>query len=368
MTSTPDHAFGIGCFHFGPQPSAPETLTWGQHFTNVETALRDVGAQDVSARYDDELERRRVREPGSSYSSIEDGEGVLPVSAFTRLAFRLPVPAAFQRTVSSSRPVHTTEYTVSISYGYYLPVAFIASETPTDSNPSGGVMVTREFLRDRLQSSNLASFECLGPSPFHADCYLEPREPRDANDQLLECERIRTRAYDVLRFSYDPSAQSATDAREALYDSLEDELSFYYNIFWSERRRYRAWVPIDQLVDDLVDLHSRNGTKAQIKRVATTPKLTGRAFIALARFETDALLEDRELQSSFAATHGAGDTFLKEQTAAEMADRFEFPIAQLSGLVGRFDQRRSGAAERAVLLLGPIIGVIAGALITILLT
>jgi hypothetical protein len=359
-----DFAFGFGCFHFGGRPDRL-SITWGQHFTNVETALRDIGAYDITLSYDDEQEVELMYFGATSTGPLEEGGGIVPPGAFTEISFRLPIHEAFV-SARQRRRLGSMEYQVHMRYGYHQPVAMVVSPRARDPEPSTGVRLTREFLTDRLGASETIRFEFLGPSPFHAECYLIPQGPADSEDVSITAKRTRARGYDLLRFSYDPAALDPETALLAVLEAAEEELSIFYQVEWLNVSRIHAWDRIDSSVEKLVRLHSTRGFRAAVNQLLRIPGLAGQALIEETSFEADLLLGDRALDRSVNETYGHGGTLFEDWIRGAIRDRFTFPTQQVATLISRFEARRAATLERVALLVGPLLGVVVGALLAAL--
>ena len=73
-------------------------------------------------------------------------------------------------------------FQIKIKDSYHLPIALVEIIDPSETpKPSSAVQIVREFLRSEFKriNSDFLRFECLGPSPFHFDCYMVPGEFSD---------------------------------------------------------------------------------------------------------------------------------------------------------------------------------------------
>src|SRR5262249_52983739 len=143
--------------------------------------------------------------------------------------------------------------------------------------------------------------------PFHADCYVLAIPPTEPSASGIQCSRTPQRGYDRLDFLYDPARRSAYEALSVVLEAAEDELALYYNVYWMDRARVRAWDEVESLVDELVLLHSESGVRAWLGQLRRSSGLTGQALILETQFEIDAMQEDAGLRRSFDEVFARGD-------------------------------------------------------------
>jgi hypothetical protein len=365
-----DAAFGIGCFHFGLAPEAPRTTTWGRHWTHVEAALREVGALDINIDYDSDDENLTVLlEDDPPPERLDNGGGVLPPGAYTAISFTLPIPRAFaeEQEGRHHRGQSQPNYHVTIQYGYEMPVAIVISPDPQDPRPSNGVIFSREYLRSRLSDSQLVSFECIGPSPFHAECRFSERPRMDSDDDSIGCTRTPSPGYEDRTYTFDPAALAEESALAKLLSILAVGLSPYYSLLLANINRTDEWYELDALVQKLIDLYSDHGFRPELDRLRHSRGILNTALVAQSRLERRLFYDEQYFVRSLTNLRSGGDERLfADDLDYELTHRFRFPLDQTASLLNRFETRGSAAAERSALYLGPLLGVILGAVLALL--
>ena len=123
------------------------------------------------------------------------------------------------------------KFRIRISQSYHFPFAIIETLNPSkDNDPSNAVRIVREFLEKELtkEKSSFIRFECIGPSPFHLDCFIKPKEPEEDTYWLIEPEESIERGYDKITFYYNSKEiDNSDEALEYLMTSIEDEFGLF---------------------------------------------------------------------------------------------------------------------------------------------
>ena len=176
--------FGIGCFNFGIKRLPPFKLTGKQYIADLKSSLELIPSiSNIKIDVDESFESidTEVTEP---IQSIEDDFGFFPspMSSF-RLQFNIFIPFRIQKELHSRKVRANTEnFRVYTKTAYHFIVTYVELlDSLNDCTPSDGVIVVREFLKKQFKEikSNIR-FECLGPSPFHADFFIKPGRDKDS--------------------------------------------------------------------------------------------------------------------------------------------------------------------------------------------
>ena len=206
--------FGIGCFHFGVKKSPPFTLQGSEYLETLRNQLEGIPNVDqitIDSYLDFEDTSLELDEP---LSSINASYGFFPSPACgLDIGFEIYIPHRLQSQLASfGRKLFTcTErFRVFIRNPYFFPITFVEAIEPTgDCQPSDGVVVVREFLKNHFEESKPdgIGFDCLGPSPFHADFFLQSGMTSDQeyDNNGFHCEPTYHRGYDRMDFLFDPS-------------------------------------------------------------------------------------------------------------------------------------------------------------------
>lgn len=173
-------SFGVGCLHFGfsgralegeynPKQYVDDVRDFLSTYPNVEKIqapdLESTMAKGESFQFDDRGE-------------IACGYGITPWPRNWLLEFTIDVPERIQNEIWESfwrrpRNIEARKYRVSIHYAGELPVAFVSGVDGNLTQPSEAVVLIREYLIKYKPDGSSVEFQILGPSPFHADFYIE---------------------------------------------------------------------------------------------------------------------------------------------------------------------------------------------------
>lgn len=204
-----EKSFGIGCFHFGIRKKAPFKYKDSDYIRELQISLSKIPNLDnLKLHYDNSLEDDVGGEPiDENLPNLKDDVGYYPQIPHLDLEFDLYIPLRVQAELchTEEKLIHTfTErFKVRIFQSYYFPVSVVETLSPTKPNsPSKGIQIVREFLNRELavDKSPYIRFECIGPSPFHLDCYILPKK-RDTDEfWLLETVELIESGYDKVFF------------------------------------------------------------------------------------------------------------------------------------------------------------------------
>ena len=264
----------------------------------------------------------------------------------------------------------TEKFRIHTYLEYHAPVAFVELIDGQESHsPSTAVRVVREYLQaevDRM-SSNLA-FVFMGPSPFHANLWVEGYSTPNENSSFFECKILNKFGYaDVTFRCCVENAQFKERAREILFAELRYELDRFYHILYSNRRDYRGWDTIQTIADSLFD--SMQDTESRKRLISALVQGRGLSALTLALSKFDAnYIQRQHYADKICRELYARDIsgFLRAFIETELNNRPLFPIKQMKELVTFAESRRSKAIELVIVLAAAVIGGVAGSVITIL--
>ena len=94
------------------------------------------------------------------------------------LEFTIDIPERIQNEIWETgwgRPknIEARKFRISVHYRGELPVAFVSGVDANLTNPSDAVVLIRRYLEKYKPDESAVEFQFLGPSPFHADFYVE---------------------------------------------------------------------------------------------------------------------------------------------------------------------------------------------------
>jgi len=250
-------SFGVGCFHFGIRRSLPLTLKGTEYLEELRNRLEGIPNVDhivVDSYGISESDTTEVNEP---LTSIEEGYNFFPppASGFD-VSFEIYIPHRIQDQLAPfDRKVFTcTErFRVYIRNPYFFPIAFVEAIEPSgDCQPSDAVVVVREFLQkhfDQLEQDGVG-FDVLGPSPFHADFFLQAGtgSEKGYDNSGFRFKPVYQRGYDRMIFFFDASLYGEIDeARESLFCELGEEIGVFYRLEHLNLMRMWQWQQLRDL-------------------------------------------------------------------------------------------------------------------------
>lgn len=196
-------AIGIGCFWFALRPGGPAKAEFDPktHIENIRHALETV----------DNVSNITILAPkeiiwSAAPSGEDEDENYFPIFRRVHIDFDIFMPKRIIEKHSLRFPIPNTEhYRVEVVYGRRSPVTYIHYDleaVPSDllvaHTPASTVVFIREYLQEKLKEHPTVQFQFLGPSPFHADFFVEATDEK--NDNSAKDLSISSRGYRTLLF------------------------------------------------------------------------------------------------------------------------------------------------------------------------
>lgn len=285
-----------------------------------------------------------------------------------KIEFQLFIPFRIQRQLIEDKlpfiETFTEKFRVLINYTYHLPVAFIESLNPSEENsPSDAVVVIREFLESEFNNneSNYIQFEFLGPSPFHADCFISPSDSYSKNNVYCENQfkTIHKEGYDSIIFYYDPKKFTNIDkAEKEIFNKIQAELGFFYYIYAIRAGKINHWIKIHSLIEQLTFIQKEKDIKCFFKRIFICPKIINEAFISLIEFGSKEIFLNNDIQSSYKEIYfDKADTYFQFYVDKIMKEKqYTYPIKETNQLISFFESQRFKTIEVLTILASAILG------------
>ena len=332
---------------------------------------------NINVDYDIETEKQSVYIT-EELPDIEYGIGFFPSPMIDmRIEFEVFIPVRIQSELSQRMPfslgrTFTEKFKISIIYLHDLPVTFVELLNPSkEPVPSVGVILVREFLKDQFENvkSDYIQFERLGPSPFHADCYIYPLRETDGKNEVnwkVKSEIFSQKGYDRIVFYFNPTQfKDAEEAKEEIFYEIRDELAFYYSIVQSENYNMKSWIEIENLIDQLISIQRAKHFRGFFKRLFSRSKLIDEALTSLVEFESEELWFKNSLQKRYRGLFSMGSVCFQGYIDRELKNRTVYPVKEITRLIDFFESRREKTIESLVVLIAAILGGAVGALLTI---
>lgn len=367
--------FGIACFHFGIAKEPPFRYKDEQYIAELRKTLESIpNIEHISITNicENQISPQDIEEEISDFP-----EEVFPNWDFRRIKFSIHIPDRIQQQIQPNARICTERFEIQIDYFFEMPVTFIIPLNPKgECSPADAVIIVRKFLEQQFINikSEYIRFESLGPSPFHAECYIEPGEDLglDESSPGFTSKDVTTGAgYDKLIFHYDTGIfENEKDAINYIFHEIISELSFFYEIQRSRLIKMRKWVQIEEMVEDIIPKNKKNGVRSRFHEFIYYSRKIKELFVDLAIFESDSIFSKkatrhdyREIYSDRWASYFRNfvDKVMKEEEET-------YPTKELIQLLSYLEDQRAKNMELLTIFISAIIGGGIGAFITILMT
>jgi hypothetical protein len=379
MPQPSDTAFGAGCFVLSPRAKAPFQLTGGDYLRQVSETLtlaQGIADVEVSAAPYFDKESYSFDTP---ITPLDAGPTDFPPSDCDLwISFRVHILARIQTQIlrDTSQGWQTDEtlpedFIVTMTTGFDSPVAFVEpTDLPTGYDPSRAVIVVREYLKRELGDNPTAPlrFECLGPSPFHAQFRLQAfRQRTPTAVRPADWSWQSTYAgYEDITITYNPAVlPTLADAQGSVYMSLREQLSIGYYAIQVRLELEHIWDDLERKVNSLADMHRRGGVKAYFGRTFRVPQELLNATLALTDYELKELTALRSVQSVYQSHYDHETHPCVAKQVQEYVNQVKpLPVDQFKRLIELFDRYRAERFAGLNVLISAILGGLVGAVLT----
>ena len=355
--------FGVGCWDFGIRCKLSSSISVDQYVDLLEKGLESISSLNNLniQRRSDHIGITKIVSKNEIHNDEETE--IFSHHNVWSITFDLFIPFRIQKEVGINyrkSDIKTENFKIYILHDYHNPIVFVELLSADEPfAPSSAMVVVREYLeRECQKSSHDLVFSCLGPTPFHADFYIEAGAVQNIDD-TFEIQELASRGYSDITFLYHPSLfDTVQDAFKELIFELKNELGLFYEIQRNNSILYDSWDRIGKLVNDLTE---------HPKRIVRHGQNIRKLSILLAKFEVDRISDEHYIQDNFRKLYGKGlSTYLKNYVKAEIAGRPIFPARPITDLIGFIEGRRLKVLEFLVVLVAAVVAGGIGSLITIL--
>jgi hypothetical protein len=365
-------SFGVGCFHFGIRFVEPHKLTFADYLRDLRAVLASI---DTITEVQIDERRIDLKEEFEVYDQPPDMSNgdCFPQFAHLRYSFLIYIPFRIQaellgigeKFVDSG----SEQFRVYVRYSFNGPVTFVEPQDHADNaRPSTGVVVVRKYIERRLDgSSKPLIFDSIGPSPFHADFYLKEVPPTE--DKVpFHVSYVHSRAYDSIRIEAGVAGvmPSFADVLVGLFETIEDELSFFYDMKRDRASHIDRWTTLESSVRRAVAANSaRHGLDRLRWLILRRVKLRNLIHSILG-FRADIAFFKGSLRESYRQLYDAGKLqhFVKNYVDAGIAGLYEYPLAESLEMVKFEYDRATKFFEWTTIVAAAAIGGVVGAVVT----
>lgn len=359
------HAFGIGCFHFGYHKPIPFEFSTTQYVKDVRNALSELTAiSHIDIQYDKLLAQDITVE--EELPNLENGD-YFPFVHFLGIRFSVYIPRRIQEEIfpgeNLSDWIQAENFSVLIKHEYHGPITFIECLDATDeSNPSAAVRLLREYLKREFNKlKGPVSFEYLGPSPFHANFFVQKAEDVEG----IRIEEITQRGYHDFVFHYG-EAEETKDILTNVYEHLRDEVDTFYEI---QRRAVRFMGKSDSLVDSwrkLSALVSEPGHVFNIFNKFRIYKGASKFINDLYEFQAEHVVEEKGVNQIINGAYKKGMEKNLEKYIRQKIEKFpSFPTDPLLNWAARIETNFFKQVDIVAVTISGILGGTIGTLLTV---
>ena len=365
-------SFGVGCWDFGLTCDFQRPLLLKQYISRLRQELEAVSSLNnleilTLGEEDQELE---VHE--GSHVTPETEEAIFSGHLLRYVTFDLYIPFRIQEELCDSRTASITEtehFRVHICYPYYGSVAYVELLTSESArHPSSAVRVVREYMDSQLHQLDCnVVFTYLGPSPFHADFFIEGYGNQQKFSNKLQVEKRDQPGYAdiVVRFC-DDDVKTTEDAFEIVFDQLSDEFSLFYMIERNEQEMQERWSSIEQITEQLARTTTQVGWRQKLRTWRSRGRDLASLYLTLAKFQMDHTFASHHAETVYHHTYGQNKSYyVRDYIDSSVKERREFPTKQLTQLLQFIENRRSKEIELAIIVVAAIIGGVVGSLVTL---
>lgn len=366
-------AFGVGCFHFALKDNMENAITVQDYINEIKTILQKLTtASEIKLHFDKSIKDGKINTSAPN-PKINNGEPYYPAISFLNLSFNLYIPSRVQaELIKSSGSILDTEtenFKITIRHEWHGPISYVECLSARDeTQPSTAVQVVREFLTTELSKiDTFLTFDFLGPSPFHADIYLLSESSQEDKQTKFLLKEIKSPAYNTLIFKYTGTDYSCEEeALQELFDTISDELSFYYELKRESRHNLKLWMEIQETTNSILLHEEQKKWRHLPKRLIEKPKLFKKAFKDIGLFKGHQIFAKGELDRNYASIYknGKAEHYLKSYVDQVIAEHTHYPLNETSELIKYFDQKSSKTVELFTIVSAAILGGMAGSIIT----
>ena len=369
-------AFGIGCFHFGIKKKAPFDFQGEWYLQELEKAFRSIASVENFSLNGQQQLRDDAYRIEEDPRPIGDGPNYRPYWHNMGIELDLHIPQRVQSELTSKAgriETFTERFKVHIYQEYYSPLAIVELIEPSGApSPSDGVIVVRELLVREFEkmTDTQLRFDVLGPSPFHADFFVELAEDARADfESGFGLVRDRSPGYDVLTFYADSTVfDGIEDAKEAVYAVLSRELGVFYWLAQIRAGEMEEWEAVEDATRRLVSSESPEGKWDALVRFAKARGLIANAYRSLLEYEGLVIENDDDCYRRIAELYESGEKgWLQEDVLRASKERYKRPVQQRMTFVTFVESRRVQRGQNFVVLVSAILGGAVGSILTLIL-
>lgn len=367
--------FGAACFNFGINLNKTAQVSAKEYAAFIEKSLYEsdhVQRNSVIIEYDDTF--GYSVEEADKIQELEEGFG-FPLPMIFSLQFDILIPKLVQEELSKENGLHCIvlkQIRVNIRETFHGPVTFVQVKSDDVDQGSTAVILVREYLKKYFKNKNVY-FECIGPSPFHADFSISSAEHSEEISTLdqhgFASSIVPRRGYNHVAFLYSKDLfESEEVALEELLNTLDNELGLFYLMIKFRVQKTRSWEKIDVLYSMLIEKSSKTNLISSIKRMINFDgNLTHQLLHELTMFEIMVLNQTTALQESYDSIYEKElPVYIQSVIDKEFHTRSlnGYPTKQVIYYLEFHEKRFMQIWQTSLLALSALLGAVIGSVIT----
>ena len=364
--------FGIGSLNFGLRNDGSVTLSGIDYCDLLRAELETIPTLnnlEIDHFNDEEIEfgERDLIETRSGTAIFPDGNSILGIK------FDLYIPLRTQEEIVGryfTPRIKTEHFRIHIRYPYHGPVTFVELiNNEESSDPSTAVRIVREYIEDQLRRlPGNVIFVFVGPSPFHADLYIEGHKTPNLTNNTFECKQLDEIGYADITFRCCvDDIPTESDACEALFEKLERDLGLFYQIHRDDVEKSQQWSDIELISSSLVEHLNARSLRGRLRTLCRRGRDLKALHVSLTEFESDHILHEHYINRQYRKlSESNSDGFPNSFLESALGDRPIYPVRQMTELMSFCEKRRSEAVEWLIVIIAGLVGGIAGSFVTVL--
>lgn len=358
--------FGVGCFEFRPQQSVPFTITVKKHAEAITKGLSQLTSlSDLEVFFDEEdVEELDIDQ---EIPSLAEGT-CFPELSFGRIHFSLYIPMRIQKELHPGHwsSTNTEHFAIYVRYSFNGPVVFVECvNAGSDCDPSDGVIVVREYLKQQLAHSDSIIFDCIGPSPFHADFFAQ----QHPSTKDIDVEQTKRPGYNRFDIKTNWSLEDP-DGLDRVFNAFEYELDDFYHLARQRVLQMNRWSTLEEDWSSLRVLVRAGATFYQLGRRLEIHKAARNLVTDAYAFSADRSMAKQSANETVNETHRNGlPPLMANFVEASLSEAFpEYPVDSLIAWATHIHDSSFKTAELGTVFLSALVGGLVGSILTALFT
>jgi len=368
--------FGVGSFHLYPIGDNIKTYTAQEYAEFLKSSLGKIDSISnitIFLDYD-------IKDDIIEFFEVDTGRDSkkpwYPQGLSTTtmgFSFDIYIPYRIQDEIhfesNMSQFTKTERFRVITKYGFYSQFSYIICVgSDIDAQGSEAVVVVRKFLEKKFSDDKTIGlgFYFIGPSPFHANFYIAPKEEKTdlKGNEYYPVAEIE-RGYDKIVFHYDQNEDKLDEIVRKVFRDIGDDLDLFYHL---ERERgfllnkyIDTYNEIDEIINREIESSSPGFSNFFSKNNAIKKAILSNTKMEMIDIEKRFNFSLETTRHNFSI--GAP---IKRYIDHVFDDQNPFPAAQFRDMLSFLDNRRRHFDTVTTTLIAAVFGGAIGGLIALL--